>query len=158
MAKRVIIFIMQENKSSETPLFADDHALTKKIVTAYKTVAVVGISKKEDRDSYRVAAYLKDNGFKIVPINPHADEVLGEKCYPSLADVPFKVDVVDVFRKPSALAELADEIIAARPKSAWFQLGVINNEAAKKIADSGIEMVQNLCIKIEHARYSRGGA
>jgi predicted CoA-binding protein len=147
---------MSENNSLEAPLFSDDPELAKKIVTTYKTVAVVGISKKEDRDSYRVAAYLKDNGFKIIPINPQADEVLGEKCYASLKDVPFKVDVVDVFRKPTALAELADEIIAARPKSAWFQLGVINNDAAKKIAAAGIEMVQNLCIKIEHARHAGG--
>lgn len=148
---------MSENHGSQPPLFSTDAELVKKITTRYKTVAVVGISKKEDRDSYRVAAYLKDHGFKIIPINPQADEVLGEKCYPALADVPFKVDVVDVFRKPSALGGLADEIIAARPKAAWFQLGVVNNDAARKISDAGIEMVQDLCIKIEHNRYSRGG-
>lgn len=144
---------MSENEACEFPQLGSDSELAKKIVLTYKTVAVVGISKKEDRDSYRVAAYLKDNGFKIIPVNPQADEVLSEKCYARLADIPFQVDVVDVFRKPSALVELADEIIAAKPKSAWFQLGIVNNEAAKKIADAGIEIIQNMCIKIEHHRY-----
>ena len=146
---------MSENDTCELPTLGNDSELAKKIALTYKTVAVVGISKKEDRDSHKVAAYLKENGFKIIPVNPQADEVLGEKCYASLADIPFRVDVVDVFRKPSALLELADEIIAAKPKAAWFQLGVVNNEAAKKIADAGIEIVQNKCIKVEHRRYSR---
>ncbi len=136
----------------------NDAELAKKIVLSYRTVAVVGISNKEDRDSHKVAAYLKNHGFKIIPVNPQADEVLGEKCYARLSDIPFRVDVVDVFRKPSALSGLADEIIAAKPKAAWFQLGVVNNEAAKKIADAGIEVVQNKCIKIEHARYSAEAA
>jgi predicted CoA-binding protein len=136
----------------------NDAGLARKIVLSYRTVAVVGISKKEDRDSHKVAAYLKNHGFKIIPVNPQADEVLGEKCYASLSEIPFRVDVVDVFRKPSALLELADEIIAAKPKAAWFQLGVVNNEAAKKIADAGIEVVQDKCIKIEHARYSTEAA
>lgn len=149
---------MENSEACEIPLYSGDNQLAKKIVTQYKTVAIVGISQKEDRDSYRVAAYLKGRGFKIIPVNPQADEILGEKCYARLADIPFKADVVDVFRKPSALPELADEIVAYRPKSAWFQLGVINNSAAKKIADAGIEVVQNLCIKVEHARYAGGSA
>ena len=143
-----------EHDACERPAFSPDAALVKKIVTQSKTVAVVGISKKEERDSYRVAAYLKDHGYTIIPVNPQADEILGEKCYAALADIPFAVDVVDVFRNPSALPGLADEIVALahRPKAVWFQLGVVNNEAAKKIQNAGIDVVQNLCIKIEHAR------
>ena len=143
-----------EQDACERPAFPPDDALVRKIVTQSKTVAVVGISKKEDRDSYRVAAYLKNRGYTIIPVNPQADEILGEKCYAALADIPFAVDVVDVFRKPSALPELADQIVALtfRPKAVWFQLGVVNNAAAQKIKDAGIDVVQNLCIKIEHAR------
>jgi predicted CoA-binding protein len=150
--------IMNADEKCEVPSLGNDAGLARKITLTYKTVAVVGISAKEDRDSHKVAAYLKNHGFKIIPVNPQADEVLGEKCYARLSEIPFRVDVVDVFRKPSALLELADEIIAAKPKAAWFQLGVVNNEAAKKIADAGIEVVQNKCIKIEHARYSSEAA
>ncbi len=143
-----------EHDACERPAFPPDAALVKKIITQSKTVAVVGISKKEERDSYRVAAYLKDHGYTIIPVNPQADEILGEKCYAALADIPFAVDVVDVFRNPSVLPALADEIVALkrRPKAVWFQLGVVNNDAAQKIKDTGIDVVQNLCIKIEHAR------
>ena len=147
---------MSENhtEACDFPAFPKDPALVEKIVSTYTTVAVVGISKKEDRDSYRVAKYLKEHGFTVVPVNPAADEIIGEKCYKSLADIPFKVDVVDVFRKPSALPALADEIIAHAPKAAWFQIGVINNDAAQKVADAGIEVVQNLCMMVEHKRHS----
>lgn len=143
-----------EHPACERPAFPPDAALVKKIITQSKTVAVVGISKKEERDSYRVAAYLKDHGYTMIPVNPQADEILGEKCYAALADIPFAVDVVDVFRNPSVLPALADEIVALthRPKAVWFQLGVVNNDAAQKIKDDGIDVVQNLCIKIEHAR------
>ncbi len=139
-------------EACEFPAVPRDPELVKKILTQYKTVAVVGISKKEDRDSHRVAAYLKNNGFKIVPVNPAADMILGEKCYKKLADIPFKVDVVDVFRKPSALMELAGEIIEYGPRSVWFQIGVINNDAAQKIIDAGIEVVQNMCMMVEHKK------
>ncbi|MBI3582044.1 MAG: CoA-binding protein [Nitrospinae bacterium] len=149
---------MSADEKCEVPSLGNDDELARKIVLSYRTVAVVGISEKEDRDSHRVAAYLKNHGFRIVPVNPQRDEVLGEKCYARLAEIPFRVDVVDVFRKPSALPALADEIIAAKPRAAWFQLGVVNNEAAKKIADAGIEVIQNKCIKIEHARYSAEAA
>lgn len=141
----------------EFPAHRNEPELIRKILNEYKTIAVVGISRKEDRDSHRVAAYMKEQGYKIVPVNPVADEILGEKCYPRLADIPFEIDVVDVFRKPSALPPLAEEIAALNPKpmAVWFQIGVINNEASQKVADAGIEVVQNLCMKIEHMRISR---
>jgi hypothetical protein len=142
------------NEECEFPEHPYDPELVKKIVTQYKSIAVVGISKKIERDSHMVAAYLKGNGYKIVPVNPTADSILGEQCYPRLNEIPFSVDVIDVFRKPSALVELADEIINLKnlPKAVWFQIGVINNAAAKKIEKAGIEIVQNRCLKVEHMR------
>jgi len=147
-----------EGEVCEAPVHRNSPELIQKIVRNYKTVAVVGISRKPDRDSYRVAAYLKEHGFRILPVNPSAEEILGEQCYPRLADIPFQVDVVDVFRKPSALPELAGDIISMNPppKAVWFQLGVINAEAVKKVSEAGIEVVQNLCIKVEHARLRAG--
>ena len=147
---------MSENpeEACEVPTHPNDPELVKKIVTQYKTIAIVGISKKIERDSHMVAAYLKGNGYQIIPVNPTADTILGEKCYNRLSEIPFSVDVIDVFRKPSALVDLADEIIGLEntPKSVWFQIGVINNTASKKIEKAGIEIVQNRCIKVEHIR------
>lgn len=138
----------------QLPQRASDPEVVRKILAGCKTVAIVGLSAKPERDSYRVAAYLKEHGFEIIPVNPQSAEILGEKCYKTLADIPFRVDVVDVFRKPSALPALAGEIINARPKAAWFQIGVVSNSAAKKITDAGIGFVQNVCMKTEHQRLS----
>jgi hypothetical protein len=139
-------------EACEFPDRPNDPGLAEKILTEYKTVAVVGLSHKKERDSHRVAAYLKEHGYKIIPVNPARDEILGEKCYRSLSDIPFKVDVVDVFRKPSALPELAEQIVAVGPKSVWFQIGVVNEKASKIIREAGIEFVQNVCMMVEHRR------
>jgi len=142
-------------QSSETCEFPDrpnNTELVKKILESSKTVAVVGLSHKENRDSYRVAAYLKKHGYKIVPVNPAREEILGEKCYKSVGDIPFRVDVVDVFRKPSALPELAEQIAAVKPGAVWFQIGVVNEKAAKTVRGAGIDFVQNLCMMAEHGR------
>ena len=146
----------EENDSCEFPGYPNDPELIKKIITSYKTIAVVGISKKQERDSHMVAAYMQKNGYRIVPVNPTADEILGERCYHTLEDIPFEVDVIDIFRKPSTLPALAGEILSMKnkPKAVWFQIGVINNEAAKMISSAGIEVVQNLCMKVEHIRMS----
>ncbi|MDH5542918.1 MAG: CoA-binding protein [Nitrospinota bacterium] len=144
----------EENDSCEFPGHPNDPELIKKVITSYKTIAVVGISKKQERDSHMVAAYMQKNGYRIVPVNPTADEILGERCYHTLADIPFEVDVIDIFRKPSTLPALAGEILSMKnkPKAVWFQIGVINNEAAKMISSAGIDVVQNLCMKVEHIR------
>lgn len=139
-------------EACEFPAHPNDPQLVKKILSEYKTVAIVGLSHKEDRDSNMVAAYLQKNGYTIIPVNPAHDSILGEKSYRKLVDIPFKVDVVDVFRKPSALLELSADIIAVRPKAVWFQIGVVNNEATGRILDAGIEVVQNVCMKVEHAK------
>jgi hypothetical protein len=141
--------------SSETCEFPDspnDPELVKKILHGSKTVAVVGLSHKENRDSHRVAAYLKKHGYTIVPVNPARDIILGEKCYKSVSDIPFKVDVVNVFRKPGALPELAEQIAAVKPGAVWFQVGIVNEKASKIIREASIDFVQNLCMMAEHRR------
>ena len=140
------------SEACEFPDSPNDPELVKKILENCKTVAVIGLSHKENRDSHRVAAYLKRNGYTIIPVNPAREKILGEKCYKSVTDIPFKVDVVNVFRKPSALPELAEQIVAAKPGAVWFQVGIVNEKASKIIREAGIDFVQNLCIMAEHAR------
>ncbi|MDH5636995.1 MAG: CoA-binding protein [Nitrospinota bacterium] len=117
-----------------------------------KRIAVIGISAKPGRASLDVAHYLRDHGYEIVPVNPMLKQWEGIECYPSLNEIPGPVDIVDIFRKPESIGELVEEIVAKKPKWAWLQLGIVNNEAAAKIREAGINVVQDRCIKIEHAR------
>jgi len=124
------------------------------ILAQARTVAVVGVSDKPDRDSYRVAAYLQRHGVRIVPINPALGEVLGEKTYPDLASVPpeIAIDVVDIFRKPEFIPEIVEAAIARPAKVVWMQLGLAHNRAAERARAAGLTVVMNRCIKVEHAR------
>ncbi|PRM90006.1 CoA-binding protein [Aliarcobacter cryaerophilus] len=126
----------------------------KAIFEETKTIAIVGLSPDKEKASYRVAQYLKNAGFKIVPIYPKEDEILGEKVYRSLAEIPFDIDIVDIFRKPDAIAKVVDEVLVLKNekniKTVWFQLGLSNNEAAQKALENGLKVVQNKCTKIEH--------
>lgn len=122
----------------------------KEILSSYKIVAVVGISNKPERDSFRVASFLKERGYKIVPVNPNYDTVLGEKCYPDLSSIPFAVEIVDIFRKPDAVPPIADEAVKIGAKAVWMQIGVVNNEAAEKLVKSRIKVVMNKCMMIEY--------
>lgn len=124
----------------------------RKLLQGSRTIAIVGISAKHDRPSHEVAHYLQKAGYKIIPVNPAYAEVLGEKCYPSLRDIPVKIDIVDVFRKPSDVLPVVDEAIAVGAGCVWMQLGVIAPEAAQKAAEAGLQVVVDLCTKIEHAR------
>ncbi len=117
-----------------------------------KTIAVVGISHDENRDSHKVAKYLKEHGYKIIPVNPKYKDVLGEKCYPDLRSVPEKIDVVDIFRNIEAIPGIVDEAIEVKAGAVWMQLGLVHNEAAKKALDSGLKVVMNKCMKIEHQK------
>lgn len=117
-----------------------------------KTVAVVGLSPKPDRDSYRVARYLQQQGFKIVPVRPGQKEILGETAYATLAEVPIAVDVVDVFRSSDKVLPHAREALLAKPKVFWMQLEIENREAADLLTAAGIDVVMNRCIKKEHER------
>ena len=117
-----------------------------------KTIAIAGLSPNEEKASNRVAKYLQNAGFKVVPIYPKEETILGEKVYRSLEEIPFKIDMVDVFRKPNAIAAVIDACIARGDiDTVWTQLGLVNNEAAQKASDAGMKVVQNKCTKIEHA-------
>ncbi len=123
----------------------------KEIFDTVKTIAVLGLSPDETKDSHKVAKYLQEVGYKIVPVYPKEDTILGEKVYRSLLEIPFNVDMVDIFRKPSALNAIADACIKkGNVKVFWSQKGIVNNEAAQKAEDAGIKVVQNFCSMVEH--------
>lgn len=117
-----------------------------------KTIAVVGLSSNRFRPSYGVAEYMQEAGYRIIPVNPAESEVLGEKCYASLSDVPEKVDIVDVFRRPEFVPGIVDEAIAAGAKAVWMQEGVVHEEAAEKARKAGLFVVMDRCILKDHAR------
>ncbi len=120
----------------------------------YRNVAVVGISDNPERDSYRVASYLKEHGFNIVPINPKLDMWQGIRAYPDLKSISEKagVEIIDIFRKPDAVPEIVEESIALKPKLIWMQEGVINEEAGDNAKSNGISVVMDRCMMKEHAK------
>jgi predicted CoA-binding protein len=118
------------------------------------TVAVVGLSSNELRASNFVGYYLRRHGYHVVPVNPRETEILGERCYPSLLDVPVPVDVVNVFRAPPALPGIAREAVAIHAGTLWCQFGVINEEGAQIAEDGGVTVIMDRCLKVEHARYA----
>jgi predicted CoA-binding protein len=123
----------------------------KEIFKLVKTIAILGLSPDKTKDSHRVARYLQEQGYKIVPVYPKEDEILGEKVYRSLSEIPFEIDMVDIFRKPAALDAIADACIARGDvKVFWAQKGIINNEAAQKANDAGMRVVQNQCTMVDH--------
>ena len=121
------------------------------ILKSYRVVAVVGLSPKPERPSYQVAQYLQNHGYRIIPVNPGCREILGEKCYPGLKDIPFPVEVVDIFRKAEAIPAIVDEAIVVGAKAIWLQLGLEEPQAAQKAGQAGLLVVQNRCMKIEYA-------
>ena len=125
----------------------------KAILQNYQVVAVVGLSPKPERPSFRVAQYLKEHGYRIVPVNPGQKEILGEKCYPRLADIPFPVEVVDIFRNVEAIPAIVDEAIAAGAKVVWMQQGLVEPASARKARAAGLQVVMDRCMKIDHAQY-----
>jgi len=119
-----------------------------------KNIAVVGLSDKPERASYRVAKYLQEQGYKIIPVNPVKDEILGEKSYPSIKGIPkeLAIDVVDVFRKPAAVPEIVDQVIERGVPVLWLQEGVIHNTAAEKATAAGIEVIMDKCMMKEYRK------
>ena len=123
------------------------------ILRNYRVVAVVGLSAKPDRPSYQVAQYLKEHGYRIIPVNPGCQEVLGEKCYASLKDIPFPVEVVDIFRKVDAIPAIVADAIAVKAKAVWMQQGLEEPDSARKAREAGLRVVMDRCMKIEHAHH-----
>lgn len=124
----------------------------KELLQETKTIAVVGLSDKPDRPSYGVSKYMQAKGFRIVPVNPMCQEILGETCYPDLKSIPFPVDMVNVFRKSEDCLEIAHEAVKIGARSLWLQLGVINPEALAYAKNHGLEAVMDLCLMVEHRR------
>ncbi|WP_211163491.1 CoA-binding protein [Azoarcus taiwanensis] len=134
----------------------DDIAGLRSLLLETRTIAVVGLSANWHRPSFFAAKYMQERGYTIVPVNPAYDEILGQKCYPSLRDIPIPIDMVDVFRKPEDVLPLVDDAIAIGAKSFWMQLGVINAEAAQRAEAAGMKVVMDRCVKIEYARLFGG--
>ena len=135
---------------------ADDISTLRRILRTTKTIAVVGLSAEWHRPSYFAAKYLQQHGCRIVPVNPRYEEILGERCFPTLEAIPFPVDMVDVFRKPADVPPIAKSAVAIGAKCLWQQLGVKNLEADALARAAGLDSVMDRCVKIEHARLFGG--
>jgi len=133
-----------------------DAASLRRILTRDRTVAVVGLSDQWHRPSHFAVAYMQAKGYRIVPVNPRCTEILGEPCYPRLEDIPFAVDMVDVFRKPEDVPDIARSAVAIGARTLWQQLGVANAQAHQIATDAGLDSVMDRCVKIEHARLFGG--
>jgi predicted CoA-binding protein len=134
----------------------EDINTLRRILKHSKTIAVVGLSANWWRPSFFAAKYLQEHGYRVIPVNPQYQEVLGHKCYPTLSDIPDKVDIVDCFRRSEDIGPIAQEAIAIGAKVLWMQLGVINHDAADKARKAGLDVVMDRCVKIEHARLFGG--
>ena len=128
----------------------------RRILKTSRTIAVVGLSADWFRPSYFAAKYMLEHGYRIIPVNPRYPVILGQKCYPSLRDIPEPVDLVDVFRKTADVPPIADEAVAIGAKVLWQQIGVTNETAAAKAQAAGLDVVMDRCVKIEHARLFGG--
>ncbi|MEK0313141.1 CoA-binding protein [Cohnella sp. 56] len=121
----------------------------KRILQQANIIAVVGLSGDPDKTSHMVSAAMQAKGYRIIPVNPKEEEILGEKCYKSLADIPEPIDIVNVFRRPEHTPPIAKEAVDAGAKVLWLQLGVVNDEAARIAADGGLTVIMDRCIKVE---------
>ena len=134
----------------------DDSDKVRRILKGSRTIAVVGLSAQWHRPSYFAAKYLQEHGYRVIPVNPAYETILGERSYKRLGDIPEKVDVVDCFRKSTEIPALAEEAIAIGAKVLWMQLGVENAQARARAEAAGLQVVENRCMKIEHGRFFGG--
>lgn len=126
--------------------------MMKDILLATKTIASVGLSSNQEKESYWIASYLKEQGYRLIPVNPTADEILGEKAYPDLESIPEQIDVVQVFRRSEDVPPVVDAAIQAGAKVVWMQAGIVNEAAAQKARDAGLQVVMDACMRITHQR------
>ena len=124
----------------------------KEILLSVKTIASVGLSSSDEKESYWIVSYLKEQGYRIIPVNPKATEILGEQVYASLSDIPDRVDVVQVFRKSEDVPPVVDEAIKIGAKVVWMQEGIVNEEAAQKAREAGLQVVMDACMRATHRR------
>ena len=137
-------------------MLVDDVAGLRRVLQGNRVIAVVGLSPSWNRPSYFAAKYMLEHGYTVIPVNPAAPEILGQKSYPDLASIPVKVDMVDVFRKPEDVVPIAREAARIGARTLWLQLGVINHEAAAIADAAGLDVVMDRCVKIEYARLYGG--
>jgi uncharacterized protein len=140
--------------SEEERLKYQDPGSIRTILSTTRTIAIVGLSPKPERPSYFVGSYLNYEGYKVIPVNPAATEILGQKSYPDLLSIPEPVDMVNVFRKPEDCVEIAKQAAQIGAKTLWLQLRVVNFEAAHIAEEAGLKVIMDRCVKIEHGRYS----
>lgn len=126
--------------------------LIRELLQKSKTIAVVGLSNKPERESFRVARYLQDNGYRVIPVNPMIDEALGEKAYPDLSSVPEKIDLVDVFRRSDQTVEVVEKAAEHKIPAVWLQLGITSPAGYQLASKNGVIYIENKCIMIEHRR------
>lgn len=126
------------------------------ILLSAKTVASVGLSSNQEKESYWIVAYLKEQGYRVIPVNPTATEILGEKSYPDLSSIPDKVDVVQVFRKPEDVPPVVDEAIKIGAKVVWMQEGISHEESAQKARAAGLQVIMDACMRATHRRLMIG--
>lgn len=126
--------------------------MMKDILLSAKTIASVGLSSNQEKESYWIVAYLKEQGYRIFPVNPTADKILGEKAYPDLESIPEKIDVVQVFRKPEDVPPVVDSAIKVGAKVVWMQEGIVNEAAAQKAREAGLQVVMDACMRATHRR------
>ncbi|MEO7742734.1 MAG: CoA-binding protein [Usitatibacter sp.] len=134
----------------------DDSEKIRRILLRNKTLAIVGLSAQWHRPSYFAAKYMREHGYRIIPVNPMHEEILGEKCFKSLREIPEPVDIVDCFRKSGEIPALAEDAIAIGAKVLWTQIGVKSEAARARAEAAGLEVVENRCVKIEHGRFFGG--
>ena len=126
--------------------------MMKELLLSAKTIASVGLSSNQQKESYWIASYLKEQGYRVIPVNPTVNEIFGEKAYPDLSSVPEKVDIVQVFRKPEDVPPVVDEAIKIGAKAVWMQEGITHEEAAQKAREAGLQVVMNACMRGTHRR------
>jgi predicted CoA-binding protein len=150
----------QEGVGGNSPVNSSRFATTAfdrlRILETYQHIAMIGLSANPFRPSHFAAIYLMAEGYDVIPVNPRESQVLGLKCYPSLRDIPRRVEVVDIFRERGAVPAIVEEGIAIGARVIWMQLGVIHEEAAERALSAGLEVVMDRCMKIEHARFFGG--
>jgi len=134
----------------------DDISDLRRILGSSRTIAVVGLSAQWHRPSYFAAKYMQEHGYRVIPVNPRYDAILGERCHASLASIDVPIDIVDVFRRSEDVLPIAEQAIAIRAKCLWQQIGVMNLEAARLAEAAGLDVVMDRCVKIEHARLFGG--
>jgi uncharacterized protein len=142
--------------TAEASRMADDIAALRRILRSSRTIAIVGLSAEWHRPSFFAAKYMQEHGYRVIPVNPRYDEILGERCHASLTTIEDPVDIVDVFRRTEDVMPIAEQAIAIKAKCLWQQIGVKNEPAAALAAAAGLDVVMNRCVKIEHGRLFGG--